>query len=400
MMFEELLANLRAQGVKVGVSEWLLFLGALKRGLAADARGLYELGRAVLIHSESDYDAYDLAYHATFAGIAIDPDLFKSLWEWLENPVAAKLGEMGVHNFANIDDLLEAFRKTLAAQNERHDGGNRWVGTGGTSPFGAGGQANQGVKVGGTTGNRSAVQVASEGVWKNYRTDQPLGVRDFKVALKALRHIAREGEEVLDLDATIAATAKNGGEIDLVFHKARANRVRVVLLMDSGGSMDPYEDLVSRLFTAAAETKTFKTFEHYYFHNCVYRFLWRDYANGDRVTTNDVLRRLHPEHRVIFVGDASMAPAELFSSTSSFGRISGDGLRPGIDNLRAIALRCPASVWLNPDPPRAWIHPTVSAIGDIFPMFPLTVKGLSEGIKFLRAPKSGALARRGLRIAG
>ncbi|MCA9573610.1 MAG: VWA containing CoxE family protein, partial [Myxococcales bacterium] len=182
------------------------------------------------------------------------------------------------------------------------------------------------------------------------------------------------------VDQTIDQTAKMGGEIELVFDKDRSNRVRLVLLMDAGGSMAPHYQTVSRLFTAAEELKTFKTFEHYYFHNCVYRWLYRDYQTFDRRPTEEVLRELTPQHRLIFVGDASMAPWELFSSGIGFG----DSTPSGIDTLGRFAKRCPASVWINPDPKRYWDHPTVSAIGRTFPMFPLTVDGLRAAVKELR----------------
>lgn len=384
-VLEPLLYNLRAQGVGVGVQEWLTLLDALKLGLARDVDTLYELGRSILVHSEAHYDAYDLAFHATFAGVEIAPELKAGLEAWLADPEAFDAARAaGQHDFESVEDLMEAFRKTLEEQKERHTGGNRWVGSGGTSPYGTRGRANQGVAAGEGSGGggRTGVRLASERHWKNYRTDQQLGVRDFKVALRALRNLAREGVEALDLDETIDQTGRNGGEIDLVYRRERANRVRVVLLMDAGGSMDPHTELVNRLFTAARELKTFKTFEHYFFHNCVYGWLYRDYENLDRVSTAEVLDGLTPKHRVIFVGDAAMAPWELFSGAGDFG---GPGLS-GLQWLTRFRAACQASVWLNPDPQRFWHHPTVTAIRNTFPMYPLTLEGLRESIKRLRAP--------------
>jgi len=217
---------------------------------------------------------------------------------------------------------------------------------------------------------------------ENYRGDRTLDVRDLKVALRALRSLAREGEWELDLDETIDQTARNAGDIEIVEQRARKNRLHVVLLMDAGGSMAPHAEQVERLFSAAKAMKTFKTFRHLFFHNCVYQYLHEDFEQMKRVPTHEVLASLTPQHRLIFVGDASMAPYELFSSFSW----PTDHALPGIDWLRRMHERCPASVWLNPDPQAYWRHPTVETIGRIFPMYPLSVHGLRESIKKLRAP--------------
>jgi uncharacterized protein with von Willebrand factor type A (vWA) domain len=285
-MFEPLLWNLRDQGLSVGLGEWRAFLTALERGLAGSVDELYHVGRSILVHSEAHYDLYDVAFARTFAGLVSDPRLVKALEAWLKDPKAFdEARAAGQHDFRTIDELLEAMKKTMEQQHERHEGGNRWVGTGGTSPWGTGGRANQGVQLGEHGGGRSGVRLAEDRLWQNYRTDRILDVRDFAVALRALRQLAREGEEVLDLDETIDATAHNDGDIDLVFRRARTNRVRVALFMDSGGSMFPHAELVSRLFSAAKDAKGFKTFDHYYFHNCIYQHLWTDYEGGERVTS-------------------------------------------------------------------------------------------------------------------
>ena len=380
-LFLPLLFNLRAQGLKVGLQEWLPFIDALASGLARDLDDVYRLGRAILVHSEAHYDDYDLAFHATFSGVELQDKLKKALEAWLRNPAEFEaMRAAGQHEFASLEELLEAFRKTLEEQKGRHQGGNRWVGTGGTSPFGNSGRANQGIRVGGSGGGRSAVRVAADRRWANYRTDVKLDVRDFKVALRALRKLVREGAEVLDIDDTIDQTCKNAGDIDLVFKKDRSNKVRLVLLMDAGGSMAPHHELVSKLFSAAKDLKHFKTFDHYYFHNCIYRYLYKDYETFDRRPTEDVLRDLTHEHRLVFVGDASMAPWELFSSAGGYG----DDSPTGIEWLQRFKSRCPNSIWLNPDPQAYWEHPTVEAIGKVFPMYPLTVAGLKDGVKKLR----------------
>lgn len=382
-MFDPFLMNLRAEGLSVGLSEWLAFLEGVKTGLARSVDGLYHLGRALLVHSEAHYDLYDLAFSHTFSGLNASPELMKAMEKWLENPADFDAARArGEHPYKSVEEMLEAFKKTMAEQQERHQGGNRWVGTGGTSPYGTGGRANMGVQLGEHGGGRSGVRLAEERRWQNYRTDQILEVRDFAVALRALRHLAREGEEKLDIDETIDATAKNAGEIDLILRRDRKNRVKVALFMDSGGSMYPHTELVSRLFTAAKEAKGFKSFDHYYFHNCIYQHVWTDYEAGERLESGKVLERLDPDHRLIFVGDASMAPWELFTKSASLGMPAPSGL----DRFEMFKRKCEAAVWLNPDSKKFWDHPTVTAISTVFPMHALTLDGLRDAIRFLRAP--------------
>lgn len=383
-VFLPLLLNLRAQGVPVGLGEWLAFLEGLRAGLARDLEGVRGLARAVLVHSEAHYDAFDLAFSATFAGVELNAPLKAALEEWLRDPAAFDpTRALGEHGFRDLDELLEALRKTLEEQRERHSGGNRWVGTGGTSPYGTGGKANQGVQLGQSGGGGAGVRLPDDRPWANYRDDVPLDTRAFQTALRTLRKLAREGRTQLDLDESIRQTARNAGEVELVERPERANRARVVLLMDAGGSMAPHYRTVSQLFTAASTLKTFKTFEHYYFHNCIYSWLYQDYQTFQRERTAEVLARLTPQHRLIFVGDASMAPWELFSNYAGYG----DTSPAGIEWLRRFRARCPSSVWLNPDPQRFWDHPTVTAIGAIFPMFPLTLAGLRGAVKVLRAAR-------------
>ena len=210
-----------------------------------------------------------------------------------------------------------------------------------------------------------------------------LDVRDLKVVLRSLRSLVRDGNWALDLDGTIDRTAKNAGDIEIVEERERKNRLKVVLFMDSGGSMLPHSEKVERLFSAAKEVKTFREFKSYAFHNCVYGRLYTDIEQLERVPTSEVLANLTPQHRLIFVGDASMAPYELFSPFSWPGQ--GDGLS-GLDWLQRFRERCPGAIWLNPDPERWWDHPTVRAIGGLFPMFPLTVEGVEDGVRRLRAP--------------
>jgi uncharacterized protein len=379
--FLSFLYLLREQGLAVGVGEWLSFTDALRNGLITSLDDLYALGRALLCRSETEFDAFDVAFAGAFQGADLPPDVVDKLKAWLAN-ARTNDGEWVQHDHETLQDLWKAFLERLEEQQEEHHGGSHWVGTGGTSPFGNSGRGAQGVRVGGSGGGRQAVQVAMERQWANYRTDRILDTRDLQVALRALRNLAREGSYTLDLDGTIDATAKNAGDIELVEHRDRVNRVHVVLIMDAGGSMSPHYERVNQLFSAANAMKQFKSFEALYFHNCVYQWLYEDMEQLDRKPTRDVLDKLTPNHRLIFVGDASMAPFELFNA---YGWNPDEKL-PGIDWLRLFQRRCKASVWLNPDPPRFWQHPTVSAIGNTFPMYELTIDGLTSAVKKLRAP--------------
>lgn len=382
-MFVLLLMNLRSQGVGVGVGEWLRFLEGVERGLVTELDGLYRFGRAVLCHSEAHYDAYDLAFQATFEGVELPPKLSDELLRWLEDAKEAT-GERA-HIDMSDEELLEEFRKRLEEQKERHDGGNRWIGTGGRSPFGQQGAADKGVRVGDQGGGRSAIRVAGERRWRDYRTDTRLEVRDFKVALRALRNLVKEGEFALELDRTIRKTAENAGDIDLVFERERRNRTHLVLIMDTGGSMDPHTRMVERLFTASKELKGFKSFTSLFFHNAPYGYLYSNWSTWERAPIPDLMADWTPKHRLIWVGDAAMAPYELFSDGGfGYSRRRGPAMS-GLDWLQHITQRCPNSIWLNPDAPRWWRHPTVRAIGNVVPMYPLTVSGLRDGVRKLRA---------------
>jgi uncharacterized protein with von Willebrand factor type A (vWA) domain len=381
-LFDIFLAHLRGQKLVVGMGEWLDFLGGLKVGLATSPLEMYHLGRSIICRTEADFDQYDVAFAASFAEATLTDELRAKLLQWLEKKVERPLGPFEEHEYKSQQELWEAFLDRLREQKEEHHGGDHWVGTGGSSPFGHSGRGAAGIRVGGPGGGRQAVRVAMERQWSNYRRDQVLDTRDMKVALRALRSLAREGQLELDVEETIAETSRQGGEIELVERPARVNRVHLVLLMDAGGSMTPHSRRVSQLFSAAHQVRVFKTFKAYYFHNCVYNWLYKDISRLDRVPTSGVLDGIGTNHRVIFVGDASMAPYELLSPYGWYeeNKVSG------FDWLRRFRDRSKATVWLNPDPTRYWQHPTVEAIGRLFPMYELTLDGLQHAIKRLRVP--------------
>ncbi|MBX5484966.1 MAG: VWA domain-containing protein, partial [Myxococcaceae bacterium] len=256
--------------------------------------------------------------------------------------------------------------------------------TGGTSPFGHSGRvAREGIRVGGPGGRRSALKVAGERRYDGYRDDLVLDVRQMQVALRKLRAFAREGgDKELDLEETIAATAKNAGELEVVMRPPLRPNTRVVLLMDVGGSMDPYAHLVSRLFTAASKATHFKDLRTYYFHNCIYGRVYKSARFDDPVPVADLLAECGPHYKLIFVGDALMGPWELLERGGALGWSDPDGVE-GVEWLRRLARHFERNVWLNPEPPLSWYAPTIRAIASIVPMFPLTLEGLGEAVAHL-----------------
>ncbi|MBU2469199.1 MAG: VWA domain-containing protein [Proteobacteria bacterium] len=386
-MFLNLFYSLRTLKVPVSVTEWMTLMEALDKGHAqASLVDFYNLARAILIKSESFYDQYDQAFAHVFKDADLPADIRQEILDWLDDPLnrlelppeeLAKIRQM------DLDELLKELEKRLQEQDERHDGGGRWIGTGGTSPFGHSGANPAGIRIGGPGGGGRAVQIAAARRFKNYRTDVTLDVRQVKLALKKLRRFAKEGpEDQLDIEATIDKTCKEGGEIELVFTRERKNTVRVLLLMDSGGSMNPYARLVDRLFSAAHQMSHFRDLKAYYFHNCIYQDVYKDIYNSEDVPTGSLIRNLGGDYKVIIVGDAFMSPSELVSVGGAIDYYYHNEIA-GLDWLQRIADHFRYCVWLNPMPQRAWMHPTISTVAKVFPMFPLTLDGLDEAVRAL-----------------
>jgi len=389
-VFTDFFYALRAHGLKVSLTEWLSLMRALTLGHSrADLGAFYNLARALLVKRETDFDLYDRCFAVFFKDLEAHFEFDEELLKWLEDP---KLPEITDEQRAKIrefdlDDLREEFKKRLAEQDERHDGGNRWIGTGGTSPFGHGGEHPAGIRVGGEGGGRSAVQVATERRFRNLSGDRVLDTRQIGVALRRLKRLAKDdGPLQLDVDATVDESARNGGDIDLVFAPPRRNRIKLLLLMDVGGSMDPHALLCERLFSAAHAANHFKEFEHRFFHNCVYEYLYTDISRWSGDQTAEILKNLDATWSVVFVGDAWMAPYELMRMGGAIDFYYNNA-EPGIAWLQRFRERCPNSVWLNPEPRRFWTAPTIDAIHRIFPMFELTLDDLSEAIDVLRGAR-------------
>lgn len=393
-MFTDFFYLLRAHGLKVSLKEWETLLRGLELGLHhSSLTGFYTLARAVLVHTEADFDRFDQCFLEYFKGVKHYDKLPEELEKWLSEPIAPRdfdpeaLKKSGL----DIETIRRMFEQRLREQHERHDGGSHWVGTGGTSPFGNSGQYPGGIRVGGEGRSRSALQVAGERHFRDFRDDQVLQTRQFQLAFRRLRQFSslEDGpKDELQLDETIRETGDNAGRLRLVFDRPRRNAVKLLLLFDSGGSMWPFTQLCAALFQAVSRESKFKDLRIYYFHNCFYDYLYT--APGCHpsvgVDTEWVLSNLHADYKVIVVGDASMAPYELLSpgGCSDYYVYNKE---PGLDWIERFLARYERMIWLNPLNPRSWDFgygsETVKIIKERVPMFPLTVRGLQDGLKEL-----------------
>lgn len=387
LLFGEFFFGLRRAGLKVGMSEWMVLMGALDRGVVPpNLTEFYHVSRSLLVKHEALFDLFDQVFVAVFKDGEMPSSLADELMSWLENP--KPLPELSPEQLEALealpmDKLRELFEERLKEQTERHDGGSRWIGTGGTSPFGHGGMNPAGVRVGGAGGGRSAVQIASERRFRDYRNDQVLDTRSMAVALKKLKRLSRQdGVPELDVEQSIDETCRNAGDLTLVFEPPRKNQARVLLLMDVGGSMDPHSAQVERLFSAANGLGHWRQFDALCFHNCPYETLWSSMWRGDGRPTADILSDLSPETFLVIVGDASMAPTEL---TARWGAIDywHRNETPGLVWLHRLRKRFPRAVWLNPLPRRWWQGYSTALIQKLFPMFTLTIHGLEDAVDSL-----------------
>jgi uncharacterized protein with von Willebrand factor type A (vWA) domain len=386
-MFTGFFYTLKRKKVPVSITEWLCLMDALSKGFArSNLTDFYYLARSILVKSEAHFDAFDLAFQEYFQGIKTPDEITDEVLNWLKDPknlIELTPEEIAQLRRMDLEELIREFEERLRKQKERHDGGDYWIGTGGSSPFGNSGFHPSGLRIGEGSRGMSALQVAAERRFRNYRGDITLDVRQFELALKKLRQFNRVGpEDELDIDKTIDETCRNAGEIELIWRRSRKNSIKLLLLMDVGGSMEPYALLCSQLFTAAKSARHFKWFQYYYFHNCIYDSLYKDIEQRDPIETDHIIKTLEPDVKVILVGDALMAPEELFSRYGAIYYYESNAT-PGIVWLKRIANHFTHCVWLNPNFRTQWSHPTLSAISRIFPMYPLTLEGLDMAIKRL-----------------
>jgi len=390
-MLIDFFLHLKAARLPVSTREFLTLLEALQaRVVSLSFDDFYALARTCLIKDEVHFDRFDLAFAAYFKGINAIFDIRASMPEaWLRKEFGRYLTDEDKAKIAALggwDKLMETFKQRLAEQKERHAGGSKWIGTGGTSAFGAYGFNPEGIRVGKESGGtRSAVKVWDERAFRNLDGDVELNTRNIKVALRKLRRFAREGvPEELDLEGTIEGTAKNAGWLDLHMVPERRNRVKVLLFLDVGGSMDPHVRVCEELFSAAKSE--FRHLETFYFHNCIYDTVWRDNnrRNFDRLGTQEILHEYGPDWKLIVVGDAAMSPYEVLQPGGSVEYSNDETgaawLTRLFDHFRRVA-------WWNPEPERAWEYTrsTQIILQLLGPrMFPLTLDGVARGIDALR----------------
>ncbi|HKP58852.1 MAG TPA: VWA domain-containing protein [Polyangiales bacterium] len=388
-MFVPFLYRLRQHGVPVGTQEALALAKAMVIGLHdSSLDGFYYTARALCVHNEGHLDAFDQAFLAEFRGVeGKHLQLKEELMQWLKDaklrPEDLTPEERKLLEELDIEELKRLFEERMNEQRERHDRGNRWVGTAGTSPFGRQGEGKEGVRVGGAGGNKSAVQVADARKYRPYRSDLALDVRQMEMALRRLRMWHREGgDEELDLDGTIDKTANNAGELEVVVRPPIRPNTRVILMMDVGGSMDPYVDLMNRLFSATKKATHWKELRTYYFHNCVYGRVYKTERFDDPVWVQDLLHECGRHYKLIMVGDALMAPYELMRQGGAIG-INDSNALPGIAWLTLLQQHFKSSIWLNPEPPTYWDGNTIQAVRQVFDMYPLTLEGLTQSMQQL-----------------
>ncbi|MGZ6130448.1 MAG: vWA domain-containing protein [Myxococcaceae bacterium] len=389
-MFVGFLYELRRRKVPVGAQEALV--RALETGLHdSSLEGFYDVARALCVHTEVHLDAFDQAFLAHFKGIEEKGQaLAGELLEWLQQAADKPPRERSAEESAALDALdaatLQAlFEQRMREQRERHDEGNRWIGTRGTSPFGNAGKAAApvGFRIEGEGGGRSALKTADARLYRGYRDDQVLDTRALGMALRKLRAFTREGApDELDLEGTIDATARNAGELEVVLRPPRRPDTRVLLLLDVGGSMTPHSHTVDRLFSAAKQATHFKELRTYYFHNCVYGRVYRTERFSDPIPVPTLLADCGPHWKLVVVGDALMAPYELMLRSSGTDLFDEQGPE-GIVWLMRLAEHFQRHVWLNPEPQSAWWAQTVRTIRKVFPMFTLTLGGLGEAVTHL-----------------
>lgn len=393
-MFINFFYTLKDAGVAVSPTAFLTLHKAMQSGLVNSLDDLYITARTILVKSEKFFDLYDQVFAHIFSGVEL-PDVDElgfellaraMLDEWLKNPkeLASALG-VDEKELSKLkpEELLEYFKKRLQDQEGRHEGGSKWIGTGGTSPVGHSGIHPGGLRVGGQSRNRSAVKVANERRYRDYSIQGVLTRNTMGEALKRLRNLVPQGvKDKLNVDETIYQTMKNGGEIELVFERSVVNRLKIILAIDNGGwSMEPYVDVVQTLFDYARTQ--FKDVQTYYFHNTIYDLMWLDASRYKKPVAIKDFVRLDPDTRLIIVGDASMAPYELMSTDGSIYAFERSG-KPSVEQLKFLSNFFQHSVWLNPIDQNHWPYThSINVIRSIFPMFELSLDGLEKAVNHL-----------------
>lgn len=399
-MFSTFFYVLKDKGLDISLTEWITFMEALDKGLChSDFSEFYYLGRSILVKSESDYDKYDLAFMEYFKNIKSQDQIPPELAKWLdkEDMDSSNLNKE-MYQFdqdKDADTVKRMFKERITEQTSEHNGGNYWVGTSGGSSFGHTGRNPGGIRVGGSPGMRSAFSVMGERKFQDFRNDKPLNMRQFQVAFRRLRQFSAKldvPKTELDLDATIDATCDHGGYLQLRFDRPRKNTVKLLLLFDCGGTMYPFMEVCNSLFQSVNKANHFKDVKTYYFHNCIYAHVYKtaECESGNWLSLEELFRKIDKDYKVIIVGDAQMAPEELFDINGNYrGPNNGMSGHEWNKLLRSKYKKC---IWLNPRYHGAqltslsWME-SENELAQIYDMYPLTVDGLKESITKLMAPK-------------
>ena len=379
---------LRSAKLPVSIKEYLLLLEGLKAGvIEPSVEQFYYLARTTLVKDETLFDKFDRAFAAYFKGVESIADFTREVpLDWLRQMLMRELSpeQKAAVQAMGWDELMQTLKQRFEEQKERHEGGSKWIGTGGTSPFGHGGYNPQGIRIGGAGGNKSAVKVWEQRAYRDYDGSLELGTRNIKVALRRLRRFAREGNDLeLDLDDTIHSTAAHAGMLDITMIPERHNKVKMLLLMDVGGSMDEHVHRVEELFSAAKTE--FKHLEFYYFHNCVYDFVWKHNhrRHSEKHATWDVIHKYNRDYKLLFVGDATMSPYEILQPG---GSVEYNNEEPGAEWLQRLTHAFPRYAWINPEPQGVWSYrQSISIVAQLMQqrMFALTLPGLEAAMRLL-----------------
>ncbi len=396
-MFYKFFNSLKKNGLEVTLSEWLTLQQALDAGLCESSlTKFYYVARSILVKSETEFDKFDLAFEETFKSVQMETEISKNMLRWLDKPEMNELLHETDKEYLNKvesfeidkDDVEKKYKQRLKDQDSEHNGGSYWIGTMGKTSFGNTGGNIGGIRVGGATGYQSAFQVVGARKYRDFRDDRVLTGRQFMTALRKLRQFSSRldiPKTELDIDSTIDETCNNGGVLQIVMDKPRKNSVKLLLLMDSGGTMIPYCDLLNELFQSVHKSNHYKEVKTYYFHNCIYSHVYNTPGceNGDWIETEWMFRNLDKDFKVIIVGDAAMAPEELYAKDGNYRGPNGG--YSGHEWLMRLRRKYKRVVWMNPKMslvPAPW-REAETAIKEIFPMLPLTVDGLDRGMEIL-----------------
>ncbi len=381
---------LKRAGIPVSIKELLDLILALKNHLAfSNVDEFYFLSKTILVKDEKYFDRFDQAFGFYYRDLESLEDIIQAMIpeEWLRHEFSKQLSEEDkakIESLGGLDKLIEEFKKRLEEQKERHQGGNKWIGTGGTSPFGHGGYHPEGIRVGGESRNKKAAKVWEKRTFKNLDDSVELGTRNIKIALRRLRKFARTGaEEELDLDDTIRSTANNAGLLDIKMVPERHNSAKVLLFFDVGGSMEPHIKICEEMFAAARSE--FKHMEYFYFHNFVYESVWTDNnrRHNERLQLHDIMHRYSSDYHIVFIGDASMSPYEI---SHAGGCVEHWNEEAGFTWMRRLKETYQKIIWINPVPAGAWHYTqSIDMTNQLIDghMYPLTVKGLEDGMGYL-----------------